>query len=63
MNALLQSIASFAITAGPALLMLSAFALAIAGGRMIAKGENRQKGVLMIVCAGVFIANVMIWTL
>ena len=43
--------------------MLAAFALAIAGVQMVRKGQNRQKGVLMIVCAAVFVANVIIWTL
>ncbi|MCJ8157508.1 hypothetical protein [Sphingomonas sp. LaA6.9] len=63
MESVLAAIAGFAISAGPGLLMLAAFALAFAGVQMIRKGQNRQKGVLMIVCAAVFVANVMIWTL
>lgn len=44
-----------------ALLMLAAFALAWGGVWFIRKGE-RQKGVLMIVCALVALGNVLIWT-
>jgi hypothetical protein len=44
-----------------AILMLAAFALAWGGVRLIRKGE-RQKGVLMIVCALVALGNVLIWT-
>lgn len=63
MEGLFGAVTRFAVSAGPALLMLSAFLLAAAGVRMILRGENRQKAVLMIVCAIVFIANVLIWTL
>jgi hypothetical protein len=45
-----------------AILMLAAFALAWGGVRLVLKGE-RQKGVLMIVCALVAVGNVLIWTL
>lgn len=45
-----------------ALLMLAAFALTWGGVWFIRKGE-RQKGVLMIVCALVALGNVLIWTL
>lgn len=44
-----------------ALLMLAAFALSAGGVWFIRKGE-RQKGVLMIVCALVALGNVLIWT-
>ncbi|WP_447723982.1 hypothetical protein [Sphingomonas koreensis] len=44
-----------------AILMLAAFALAWGGVSLIRKGE-RQKGVLMIVCALVALGNVLIWT-
>lgn len=44
-----------------AILMLAAFALAWGGVRLIRRGE-RQKGVLMIVCALVALGNVLIWT-
>ena len=45
-----------------ALLMLAAFALAWGGVWFIRRGD-RQKGVLMIVCAAVAVGNVLIWTL
>lgn len=45
------------------LLMLAAFALAIGGVWLIAKAGDRKRGVLMIVAAGVFLGNVLIWTL
>ena len=63
MERLLQSIVGGAISVGPALLMLAAFALAIGGIAMIRRGANRQKGVLMLVCAVVFIVNVALLTL
>ncbi len=44
-----------------AILMLAALVLAWGGVRLIRKGE-RQKGVLMIVCALVALGNVLIWT-
>ncbi len=61
MSDLYASIGRFAVTVGPAILMIAAFALAIGGVGMVRKG-NRQKGVLMIVCAVVFVANVVILT-
>ena len=61
MSDVYASIGRFAITVGPAILMIAAFALAIGGVGMVRKG-NRQKGVLMIVCAVVFVANVVILT-
>lgn len=63
MGDIFGAIALFAVNAGPALLMLAAFILTIAGSRMLMRGENRQKAVLMIVCAVVFVANVAIWTI
>lgn len=45
-----------------AILMLAAFALTWGGVRLIRRGE-RQKGVLMIMCALVALGNVLIWTL
>ncbi len=61
MSDLYAAIGRFAVTVGPAILMIAAFALAIGGVGMVRKG-NRQKGVLMIVCAVVFVANVVILT-
>jgi len=49
--------------AAPGIAMLAAFACAIGGGVLIAKGRDRRKGVLMIVMALVLVANVAIWTL
>ncbi len=61
MSGVYGSVASFAVAVGPAILMIAAFALAIGGVSLIRKG-NRQKGILMIVCAAVFVANVAILT-
>ena len=41
--------------------MIAAFALAIAGGRMLVRGEDRQRGALMLGVALVLVANVLIW--
>ena len=62
MSQIYQSILAFALAYGPSLLMLSAFALAIGGVRLILRG-NGPKGVVMIVCALVFVGNVLIWSL
>ncbi|WP_457825124.1 hypothetical protein [Staphylococcus aureus] len=47
----------------PALAMLAAFTCLMGGGVLIVKGQNRQKGVLMLVMAAVLVGNVVIWTL
>lgn len=47
----------------PAIAMLAAFACLVGGGVLIAKGQNRTKGVLMLVMAAVLAGNVVIWTL
>lgn len=44
-----------------AALMLGAFVLAWGGVKMLRGGE-RQKGVLMLICAVVLVGNVLIWT-
>ncbi|GAA4763312.1 hypothetical protein GCM10023219_04560 [Stakelama sediminis] len=50
--------------AAPAIAMIAVFALLWGGIVLIRRGrEMRQKGVLMIVCAIVLLANVAIWTL
>ncbi len=47
----------------PTLAMLAVFLLVWGGLRLIRRGpENRTKGVLMLVCAGVLLGNVLIWT-
>lgn len=49
--------------AAPAIAMLAAFACAIGGGYLLARGRDRTKGVLMLVMAAVLVGNVAIWTL
>jgi len=61
-NEFYASIGRFAAGAAPAILMIAAFALVLGGVSLIRRG-NRQKGVLMIVCAVVFVGNVAILTL
>ncbi|RJF85502.1 hypothetical protein [Sphingomonas cavernae] len=63
MESVFATLAHFSISVGPALLMFAAFALVFGGLRLIRTGGDRKKGVLMLVCAAVFVANVMIWTL
>ncbi|MBA3878405.1 MAG: hypothetical protein C0500_01660 [Sphingobium sp.] len=46
-----------------ALTMLGAFACAIGGGWMIAKGRDRRKGALLLVMAAVLVGNVLVWTM
>ena len=43
--------------------MLGAFACAIGGGWMIAKGRERLKGALLLLMAAVLVGNVLVWTL
>ncbi|RIA45610.1 hypothetical protein DFR49_0131 [Hephaestia caeni] len=49
--------------AAPAIAMLAAFALVIGGIVLIRQGEDRRKGVLMLVMAAVLVGNVLIWTM
>lgn len=44
------------------ILMIAAFLLGAGGIWLAATGRDRKKGVLMIVCALVLGANVLIWT-
>ncbi len=44
------------------LAMLAAFALSIAGVRLVRRPADRQRGLLMIGAAIVLVANVLIWT-
>ncbi|HXG82313.1 MAG TPA: hypothetical protein VNJ05_11000 [Sphingomicrobium sp.] len=46
-----------------AITMIAAFLLLGFGLRQSLSRENRQRGLLMIACGIVFIANVLIWTL
>jgi hypothetical protein len=54
-----QSFASAAL----ALTMIAAFLLLGFGLRQALRPADRQRGLLMIACGIVFIANVLIWTL
>ena len=45
-----------------ALAMIAAIVLIIFGVKLAARGDDRKRGVLMIVAALVLIANVLIWT-
>lgn len=47
----------------PAIAMLAAFALIAGGVALVRRRAERTKGVLMLICAGVLVANVLIWTL
>ncbi|MBR0551919.1 hypothetical protein [Stakelama marina] len=50
--------------AAPAIAMVAVFALVIGGITLVRRGaQNRQKGILMLVCAAVVLANVLIWTI
>lgn len=49
--------------AASAIAMLAAIALAIGGVALMRRPEARTKGTLMLVMAGVLVANVAIWTL
>ena len=42
--------------------MIAAFLLLGFGVKQAMNRENRQRGLLMIACGVVFIANVLIWT-
>ena len=42
--------------------MIAAFLLLGFGIRQAAQPENRQRGLLMIACGIIFVANVLIWT-
>jgi drug/metabolite transporter superfamily protein YnfA len=55
----LSSIASAAL----AITMIAAILLLIFGVKLALKPDDRQRGLLMIACGIVFIANVLIWTL
>lgn len=48
--------------AAPALAMLACLACLIGGVALLRRGEDRRKGVLMLVMAAVLICNVLIWT-
>ena len=43
--------------------MIAAFLLLGFGVKLALRRENRQRGLLMIACGMIFIANVLIWTI
>ena len=45
------------------ILMLATFALTVGGSYMLTKGNDRKRGVLMLVAAVVMFANVLLMTL
>jgi len=49
--------------AAPAIAMLAIFACVIGGIAILRRGDNRLKGVLMLVMAAVLLGNVLIWTI
>ena len=55
----LGSIASAAL----AITMIAAILLLIFGVRLARRPDDRQRGLLMIACGIIFIANVLIWTI
>ena len=44
-----------------ALAVIAAFLLAWFGARLV-RGEDRKRGILMLVAAAVLVGNVLIWT-
>lgn len=48
--------------AAPAIAMLGCFACVIGGIALLRRGDDRRKGLLMLVMAAVLLGNVLIWT-
>jgi hypothetical protein len=46
-----------------AITMIAAILLLIFGAKLVMKPEDRQRGLLMVACGVIFVANVLIWTL
>jgi hypothetical protein len=44
------------------ILMIAAFALAAGGTHLLIRRNDRKKGMLMLLAAGVAFANVLVWT-
>ena len=44
-------------------LMIAALLLTAGGIALIVKGKERGKGALMLLCALILVANVLVWTL
>ena len=47
----------------PGLLMLAVFALIVGGIYLLRRGGDRQRAILMLVAAAVFLGNVLIMTI
>jgi hypothetical protein len=50
-------------TAALAITMIAAMLLLVFGVRQAMRPADRQRGLLMIACGIIFIANVLIWTI
>ena len=50
-------------SAALAITMIAAFLLLVFGVRLALRPADRQRGLLMVVCGIIFIANDLIWTL
>jgi drug/metabolite transporter superfamily protein YnfA len=57
-----RTVGSFA-SAALAITMIAAILLLLFGFRLALRPEERRRGLLMIACGIIFIANVLIWTL
>lgn len=44
------------------ILMIAALALTLGGIAVLRRGPDPKKGVLMLICAAVLLANVLVWT-
>ena len=51
------------VSATLAITMIAAFLLLVFGIRQATNRPTRQRGLLMIACGVIFIANVLIWTI
>jgi hypothetical protein len=51
------------VSATLAITMIAAFLLLGFGIRQATNRQTRQRGLLMIACGAIFIANVLIWTI
>ena len=50
-------------SAALAVTMIAAILLLVFGIRLAMRPDDRQRGLLMIACGIIFVANVLIWTL
>ncbi len=50
-------------SAALAITMIAAFLLLVFGVKLALRPADRQRGLLMVACGIIFIANVLIWTL